>query len=252
MALRTWDGNRLLWRALAASVGLHLLLALFLPVWTAQISAGLQPVEAITFAHVARVRIQRPPAASLPALVPRTLHRADRVTFARTRSELTAHTNNPHERPSVEPAPRGQALAASAPRPAVVHSNALYARPVASADVSMQQAQAAPSPQPLATQGTRPVAGTGTSDRGGVLPLGATQDPVLDPNVLAKLAKRFPVHVTLIVTVDEEGHTKRVVFQPPIDAQTEQAIQALLADANWDAAVCGGGVSCEGTATIKL
>lgn len=252
MVLRTWDGNRLLWRALAASVGLHLLLALFLPVWTAQISQGLQPIEAITFARVARVQIQRPPAASLPAVVPHTVHHAPTVSFARTKSELTAHTNKPHVRPSAEAAPRGQALAASAPRPAAAHSNALYARPVASADVSTQQAQAAPSPQPQTTQGTHAMAGTGTSDRGGVLPLGATQDPVLDPNVRAELAKRFSVHVTLIVTVGEDGHTKHVVFQPPVDAQTEQAIQALLADANWDAAVCGGGVTCEGTATIKL
>ncbi|HET9095659.1 MAG TPA: hypothetical protein VFN37_03270 [Candidatus Baltobacteraceae bacterium] len=252
MVLGTWDGNRLLWRALAASVGLHLLLALFLPVWTAQISGGLQPVEAITFAHVARIQIQRPPAASLPAVVPRTVHRAPVVAFARARSELTAHTGNPHVHPSAEAAPRGKALAAAAPRPVAARSNALYARPAASAAISTQQARVAPSPQPETTQGTHAVAGTGASDRGGVLPLGATQDPVLDPNVLAQLAKRVSVHVTLIVTVGEDGHTKRVVFQPPLDAQTEQAIQTLLADANWDAAVCGGGVTCEGTATIKL
>jgi hypothetical protein len=96
------------------------------------------------------------------------------------------------------------------------------------------------------------VAGTGTSDRGGVLPFTAAQDPVLDPGVRAQLQQRFAVHVTLLVTVGEDGRTKRVVFQPPIDPQVEQQIEALLADANWDAAVCGGGVSCEGTATIKL
>jgi hypothetical protein len=70
--------------------------------------------------------------------------------------------------------------------------------------------------------------------------------------VRAQLQQRFAVHVTLLVTVDEDGHTERVVFQPPLDTQTEQAIQQMLASANWDAAVCGGGVSCEGTATIKL
>lgn len=252
MVLRTWDGNRLLWRALAASVGLHLLLALFLPVWTARVSGGLQPIEAISFAHIARVQIQRPKAASLPAAVPHTLHRAATVSLARNRAELTAHTRKPQTRPSADAAPRGEATAASAPRLVAARSNALYARPAASAATSVQEAQAAPSPQPETTQAARPMDGTGTSDRGGVLPLGATQDPVLDPSVRAQLAKRFAVHVTLLVTVGEDGHTKNVVFQPPIDTDTEHAIEAMLADATWDAAVCGGGVSCEGTATIKL
>jgi hypothetical protein len=133
-----------------------------------------------------------------------------------------------------------------------VRTAPLYARPTASAGVSTSQAPAAPTPQPETTQAAREVAGTGTSDRGGVLPFTAAQDPVLDPGVRAQLQQRFAVHVTLLVTVGEDGRTKRVVFQPPIDPQVEQQIEALLADANWDAAVCGGGVSCEGTATIKL
>lgn len=252
MVLRTWDGNRLLWRALAASVALHLLVALLLPVWTAQASAGFQPVETLSFAHLIHVEIQRPARASLPAAVPRTIHHATEVALARARAELTAKTRKPHVMPSAEAAPRGQAKAAAAPRYVATTTHPLYARPVASADVSVQQAQAAPSPQPETTQGTHPITGTGTTDRGGVLPLGATQDPVLDPGVLAQLTKRITVHVTLVVTVGEDGHTKHVAFQPPLDADTEHAVEALLADATWDAAVCGGGVSCEGTATIKL
>lgn len=252
MVLRTWDGNRLLWRALAASVALHLLVALFLPVWTAQVSAGLQPVEAISFARIARVVIQRPARASLPAAVPHTLHRSIQVSLARTHAELTAKTRKPHAMPSAQAAPLGQATAASAPRYVASTSHLLYARPVASADVSVQEAQAAPSPKPETTQAAQPVAGSGATDRGGMLPLGATQDPVLDPSVRAQLEKRVTVHVTLVVTVGEDGHTKRVVFQPPLDADTEHAVEALLADATWDAAVCGGGVSCEGVATIRL
>ena len=251
MISQTWDGNRLLWRALAASLGLHLLVALFLPVWTAQVSAELQPVEAISFARIARVQLQRPAAASLPAAIPHTLHRARRVRFERLRSELTAHTRKPEVHPSVESAPAGDASAA-APRLAASNNAPLYARPAEEAQVSTQQARTAPSPQPATTQAPHAAAGSGTSDRGGMLPFTAAQDPVLDPSVRAQLAKRFAVHVTLIVTVDEDGHTKHVEFRPPLDAQTEQAIEAILADANWDAAVCGGGVTCEGTATIKL
>jgi hypothetical protein len=242
-----------LWQALAASLALHLLLALFLPVWTAQASGGLQPIEAISFAHIARVQIQRPARASLPAAVPHTRRHSASVALARTRAELTAKSRKPHAMPSADAAPRGQATAASAPRYIASKSHALYARPVASADVSsVQQAQAAPSPQPETTQAAHTVSGAGGSDRGGVLPLGATQDPVLDPGVREALQKRVGVHVTLIVTVGEDGRTKHVEFQPPLDAETERAVEALLADATWDAAVCGGGVSCEGVATIRL
>jgi hypothetical protein len=74
----------------------------------------------------------------------------------------------------------------------------------------------------------------------------------LDPGVRSQLQKIVSGHVTLIVTVGEDGHTKRVVFEPPIDPAAERDIQAILAQANWDAAVCGGGVTCDGVATIKL
>jgi hypothetical protein len=87
---------------------------------------------------------------------------------------------------------------------------------------------------------------------GGYLPFGAEQPtPVLDPAVRKQL-DALDAHVTLVVTVGDDGRTTSVVFTPPIDASIENHIRALLADANWDPAVCGGGVSCEGQATIKL
>ena len=251
MVQQTWNGNRLLWRALTASLGLHLLLALFLPVWTAQFSAGLQPVEALSFARITRIELQRPAAQSLPAALPRTVHRAQEVTFARHRAELTARRPSPTARPLAQHGPAGRHIAA-APRLIASRNTPLYARPAASAQVSAQQEPAAPSPAPAASQAEHPVNGTGQSDRGGVLPFTASQPPVLDPSVRTQLERRFGIHVTLLVTVDENGHTQSVTFQPPLDAQTEQAIQAVLASATWDAAVCGGGVTCQGTATIKL
>ena len=248
--VQTWDGNRLLWRALAASLGLHVLLALFLPVWTAQFSGGLQPVEAISFAQIMRVEIRRPSAKSLPAALPRTTHKAPLVSFAHSRAELTAPRNKPSAQPMKQSGPSGRV--AAAPKLIAARQAPIYARPAATADVSTQQAQPAPTPAPQASQADQNVNGVGSNDRGGVLPPGYFQAPVLDPAVRAQLQQRFAVHVTLLVTVDEDGHTERVVFQPPLDAPTEQAIQQMLASANWDAAVCGGGVSCEGTATIKL
>jgi hypothetical protein len=250
MVQRTWDDNRLLWRALAASLGAHLLLALFLPVWTGQFSGGLQPIEAISFAPIVRVQIQRPSAQSLPAAVPRTVHRAPVVSFAHSRAELTAPRHKPSARPLTQNGPSGQV--AAAPKLVAQRQTPLFARPTASAGVSTRQAAAAPTPQPQASQANYTVNGNGESDRGGTLPLGGMQPPTLDPGVRAELQQRFGVHVTLVVTVDEDGHTKAVEFQPPLDAQTEIAIKALLANASWDAAVCGGGVSCEGKATIKL
>ena len=251
MVQRTWDGNRLLWRALAASLGVHLLLALLLPVWTAQFSAGLQPVEAISFAPIIRVNVQRPSAKSLPAAVPRTRHRASAVSFAHSKAELAV----PRHRPTAQPL-RTQAGAsgriAAAPKLVAQRETPLYARPAASADVSTRQAAPAPTPQPQTTQAEYAVNGAGENDRGGMLPFTGTQPPTLDPAVRTQLQERFGVHVTLIVTVDEDGHTRAIDFQPPLDAQTERAIEALLASANWDAAVCGGGVTCEGKATIKL
>ncbi len=113
--------------------------------------------------------------------------------------------------------------------------------------VSKSDAPPNVAPSPAA----REVASVGTHP-GGYLPFGAEQpDPVLDPGVFKKL-QSLGTHVTLTVTVDEDGRTQSVAFDPPIDTQVEGQIRDLLADASWDPAVCGGGVACEGHATIKL
>jgi hypothetical protein len=84
------------------------------------------------------------------------------------------------------------------------------------------------------------------------MPFGAEQPvPVLDPVVLKQLTA-LGVHLTLTVTVGDDGKTKTVAFDPSIDDPMKSRIQGLLADASWDPAVCGGGVACEGTATIRL
>jgi hypothetical protein len=250
MTQRTGDGKGLLWRALAASAGLHLLLALFLPVWTMQVSGGLQPVEAVSFARILRVVVQRPAAQTLPAASQQTRHRSPQISFARVKSELAAPSHHPTVRPSVRAGPQGHL--AAAPHRLAAHDAPPYAHPATPAQVTSVQAPAAPSPQPDVTLQPRPVAGAGASDRGGMLPFGADQPATLDPAVLAQLHKRFNVHVTLIVTVGDDGRTKDVQFEPPIDTQTENAIREVLASANWDAAVCGGGVSCISKAEINL
>ena len=62
----------------------------------------------------------------------------------------------------------------------------------------------------------RAVASTVGHDKGGYLPFGAEQpDPVLDPGVRKELAS-LGVHVTLVVTVGEDGKTKTIEFQPDV------------------------------------
>jgi len=115
------------------------------------------------------------------------------------------------------------------------------------------QSSATGAPAAPATPQTEQVASTETRhDVGGYMPFGATQpDPVLDPGVL-KALNALKVHTTLTVTVDEDGHTKSIAFDPPVDSKIEAQIRTMLADASWDPAVCGGGVACEGRTTIKL
>lgn len=252
MALRIRSSDGLLARAFGVSLGLHVLLALFLPIWAPPQSGGTEAVEQISFAHLTHVAIQRPKARSLPAALPQTKHHAAKVSFARTRSELSARTHKPRALPTAQNGPRG--VAAAAPKEVRVAQAPLYARAPASEEpISSTIEPTAPkTPSPESTVADRAATGSGANNRGGVLPLGAAQDPVLDPHVFTALQQKFAVHVTLVVTVGEDGRTKNVTFEPPIDPATEHAISAMLATASWDAAVCGGGVSCEGVARIKL
>ncbi len=86
------------------------------------------------------------------------------------------------------------------------------------------------------------------------MPFGAAfPEPILDPHVRSELMRRFSTsHATLTITVGDDGRTKTVRIAPPLDAKTETEIRQILAVANWDAAVCGGGISCEAQAVIKL
>lgn len=222
-------------RATAASVGIHVLVALAIPAlaWTASTST---PVETISFRHILHVEILPHPAPHPPprAIAP---HRAVKPTI-----DFANHVH------LVAASPRRRAIQTH-----VTASNAPAAPAVGTevrAGTGTTDASAAPNvtPSPLA----RAVASVGTQKVGGYLPFGAEQpEPVLDPNVHQQLAA-LGAHVTLVVTVGEDGRTETIVFNPPVDPQIESRIRALLADASWDPAVCGGGVACEAQATIKL
>ncbi len=253
MLHQTVDSGQPLRRAFAASLGIHMLVAFIIPLWPAQQSGGPEAIETLSFAHIAHIHIEKhADARPLPVAMPRTKHRSPTISFARKPSELSAKNHNPRSRPTPVNGPQG--LVAAAPRDAPQHAPVpLVARAPDTQIPKEPTLQRAPGPSPN-PQGTSDVSmtGSGVSVRGGVSPFGAEQPPILDPRVKSALLQHFNVHVTLLVTVGEDGRTKKIAFHPPLDEQTQRAIQTMLANAIWDSAVCGGGVSCEGVATIKL
>lgn len=223
-------------RATLASVSLHVLVALMIPAlaWTASTAT---PVETVSFSHILHIQIvppQRAPRPAPRAVAPVHNPKTD-ITFTDHIRMVTAVAHK-----VASPAPHVATNAPAAPSVGAV------AR--AGNGTSNGDAQPDVTPSPAA----RAVASVGTHHAGGYLPFGAEQpDPVLDPGVLKQLGA-LGAHVTLVVTVGEDGRTENIVFQPPLDPQIESRIRSLLADASWDPAVCGGGVSCEARATIKL
>ncbi|HEY1429617.1 MAG TPA: hypothetical protein VGF18_08585 [Candidatus Tumulicola sp.] len=217
---------------MAGSVALHGLVALLIPalVWTA---ASGDAVPTISFAHIARIQIQPTPhpipLAQAPHLqVKPNVSLASDAAPSHATSRHTVHANTTHGQP------------ASAPRTAPVTR------------LGEGRTQVAAAPQATPSPAVRTVSGTVGRDTGGYMPFGAEQPtPVLDPTVLKQLTA-LGIHLTLTVTVGEDGKTKTVAYEPSIDDATKSKIAALLSDAEWDPAVCGGGIACEGTATIKL
>ena len=222
-------------RASLASISIHALVALAIPAlaWT---SSSVTPVETVSFSHVLRVVIT-PPRAPLPPPKAAAPHHSikPKVNFT---SQVRMVNVVPHRHSS--PAPMAATDAPAAP--AVASVQQAGAGSVNGNGVP----QATPSPE------TRAVSSVGTRRTGGYLPFGAEQpEPVLDPNIRKQL-DLLGAHVTLIVAVGDDGRTQSVTFEPAVDSQLENRIRSLLADASWDPAVCGGGVACEGSATIKL
>jgi hypothetical protein len=222
-------------RATLGSVAIHVLVAVAIPAlaWTASTNA---PVETVSFTHILHVQITPPRAPKPPprAVAPHRDPKPD-VSFA-SHTRLVAAIPHRH-------APPAPVVATNAPAAPAVGA-------VAQAGTGSSDSDAAPNATP--SPAVRAVASVGARHPGGYLPFGAEQpDPVLDPGVRKEL-DALGTHVTLIVTVGDDGRTESVAFDPPVDTQLETRIRSLLADASWDPAVCGGGVSCEARATIKL
>jgi len=226
---------RRLGRATLGSVGFHVLVALCIPAlaWTA---SNAPAVETVSFTRIQHIVIDPPQHRPQPKPAAPHFSLAPKVTLVAEHVDLSKTTPNR----SASPPPANPSDRSSAPEIAQysIAGNGTGAGEAA--------------PRPTDTPAPREVASVGTHSAGGYLPFGAEQpDPVLNPEVRRQLAS-LGVHVTLVVTVDEDGRTKNVAFDPSVDSSLQSRIESLLADASWDPATCGGGVSCEGHATIKL
>jgi len=230
------NGDRFLFRAILASLALHVVLLALIPPLT--VSEGAQTVETIAFVHVVKMQIERPtpkpPAAVMAqarsfAVIP-TVAIAHRVAVRPRRARAIASPT-----PQAQRAPVVAAVAHTGDANATVRDDNA---PVASPSV-------APAPPQDQNPPSRQMPG-------GMMPLGVEEPvPVLEPSVYKALLA-LGVHVTLTVTVDEHGRTKSIAFAPPLAGEVENTIRSVLASASWDPAVCGAGMACESSATIRL
>ena len=227
--------RNILGTALLGSLILHAIGAYLFPAFS-HLSA-MVPVETISFVKIKRVEIEhRATAPSKPqaaktkvALVPRVP-----ATPAPTKHDKASNQTPP---PYVPPASQQPSTALT------------VAKDTQTAPPQPPQ----PTPRATASADAREVTTTTTRHvASGYMPFGAAEPvPVLDPGARHQL-EALNVHVTILVIVSDDGHTKSVRFMPPLDKVLEGQIQMLLASANWDPAYCGGGIPCEASATIKL
>ncbi|HVA27730.1 MAG TPA: hypothetical protein VNF68_06090 [Candidatus Baltobacteraceae bacterium] len=227
----SWARDRRLNQSLLASIALHAGIALLVPA-TIVLSGSTSSVETLSFVHIMHVQILRPQpverqARAVAAVAAPIVHVAPHAATHDVRGVKTMRTNETTQRNS-------------APTVGAIQRDAnAKAQPGASAAPVTAPQAVAPSETPR-------------ESTGGYMPFGAEDPtPILDPSAGTAL-RALDVKVTLVITVDENGRTKNVVFQPPLDASTQARILALLTSARWDPATCGAGVPCEATTTITL
>lgn len=253
---RRWRENTRFRRALLGSLALHGLAALFVPTLAPVAGPSPETLETISYervqhvalqARAARPHTQAPPTFKKAAVTPHVLrHRA-----AAPARKAAASRPQPH---ATAPPTPGATVATRAFSEGASHATPLPATP---APVAVARTAAPASAMPLASPAAAPQRravpnAAGASARSGLGLFGEVQDPSLAKPVMDELLRRFRLNLTLIVTVGDDGRTKQIEFHPPVTSQLENQIRTLLADANWDPALCGGGIACEGKATIKL
>lgn len=228
--------RNLLLAALLGSLFLHAFGAYLLPPFSHV--AALVPVETISFSKIKRIEIEHRAvaASSRPLAKAKVLHE---LKVPATPAPVAKLKPDSHASPP-PPAPPAATLQSSA-QTVAKESQTASPQPIQ----PTPRATASTDAHDMATATHRHIAG-------GYMPFGAAEPtPVLDPGARQQLVA-LNVHVTIVVVVGDDGRTKSVRFDPPLDKALEGQIQTLLASANWDPAYCGGGTPCEAAATIKL
>ncbi|MDQ2679675.1 MAG: hypothetical protein M3Y21_01440 [Candidatus Eremiobacteraeota bacterium] len=243
-----WTDNRMLGWALLGSVFLHFCLALLWPALLSPAASVAEPIENISFARLSRMQITTPSptkrVVSEPRRVAKAAPRKAPLHRGAVRRSAVQHSLKRAQQNTPSVSEQATQVAAAPQAPAQTTEIANAAPPVATQTSAPPQRSAAP---------TQVVAQANGHDAGGVMPFGATLDtPVLDPRVKSALQARFKLGVTVVVVVGDDGKTKSITFHPPQDPAVESQIRSMLASANWDPAVCGGGIACEKSAELKL
>ncbi|MBV8688994.1 MAG: hypothetical protein JOZ59_02700 [Candidatus Eremiobacteraeota bacterium] len=252
---RRWKENARFRLAFYISLALHAVAALLFPALAPVPAPAPETLTTISYQRVQRVALQsRPTAPHATAALS-----AKRVVLPKiVRSRATAPARK-------APALKPRRHAAAKPTPGAIAQRRTFtvgapsASPVPStpAPVAVTKTAApsiaAPSSAPAPAQQRREIPNAhGSGARSGIGMFGEVQDPALEKPVMDQLMRRFKLNLTLIVTVGDDGRTKQIEFHPPVTPVVENQIRSLLVDANWDPALCGGGIACEGKATIKL
>ena len=243
MAQSWWREDRRLGTALAASLFLHVLVALLMPSLQASAVAAPGALEMISFVRIPHVSVHVSPVAARARPVVILAHApvlSTRPQAAKAKSKGPSYSRS-------KSATSHQKTGASQTQPAAVAD--MTGAPVP----SVAPAQTAtPAIAARKTQEQTLTASHGNTNSSGSGLLGDAHDPTLDGSVVDDLRRRFKMDVTLVVLVGDDGKMKSIEFHPPLDAESEKAIHDLLADAHFDPAYCGGGIPCEGKATIRL
>lgn len=250
---RWWRDDRRLASALAASLILHALAALLVP----GARSGPPPPEAletISFTKIQHVSVRTAhPAVAAPA--------HPHAAKSAVAPKQPPRASKP--RAAAKPLARGRVRSRVQPTPGAPASSHAFAvapqqgTPVPLASASPAATAAAPAQTPAAAALSRKANqqvshSSGSAESGGAFAFGDVHPATLDPEVTRELLRRFKVHAELLVSVSEDGKTQSVEFRPGLDAAIERAIRDLLKDAHWDAAVCGGGLTCDWKGTIRL
>lgn len=253
MMERWWDEDHRLASALVASLLFHALLFALIPNVRSSAPAR-DTLETISFTKIAHVSVSAPhPAvathplvtAANKAVAPTPVPRAAKPRPATHPVKRVRGPAKPVPTPGASKPAHAYAVAKQAGSPAPV----VPAPPAATAAAPVQTAV----PQSVSRKQDQEVARTtGTAQSGGAFAFGDTHEATLDPTITKELKRRFKIHLELLVYVSDDGKTQRIEFHPSPGPAIEQQIRDLLKDAHWDAAVCGGGLTCESKATITL